>query len=146
MKMLYDNVLIKPLEEKSSVLTPGKLKEYPEKGQVISAGPGDAYGYPSSYPDDDMKAMTVKKGDIVQVYKEGEEIKDPETNESLGNLEMPLSPEMIIISVMPRMSMAKVSEFYRDTVQSRINPFFYTGSRRKLPESIKVGDLVKNVE
>jgi hypothetical protein len=88
----------------------------------------------------------VKKGDIVQVYKEGEEIKDPETNESLGNLEMPLSPEMIIISVMPRMSMAKVSEFYRDTVQSRINPFFYTGSRRKLPESIKVGDLVKNVE
>jgi len=46
MRMLYDHVLIKPLEKKTVVLIPDKQASVPHKGEVVSVGPGDAYGYP----------------------------------------------------------------------------------------------------
>lgn len=94
----------------------------------------------------DAGEQRVKKGEIIQVYRRGDEIKNPETAESLGTLEIPVGPELEIISVMRKMSLARVAEFYTDPVMLRINPLFYTGSRMKLPDSIKVGDLVKEIK
>ncbi len=47
------------MEEKGKVLLPEKAKMYPDKGEVIAVGPGDAYGYPEFIP------CMVKAGDKV---------------------------------------------------------------------------------
>ena len=69
MRMLYDHVLIREVKEKWTVLIPEKAKKYPEVGEVVAAGPGDAYGYPASYPGP-MKPMTVAKGDKIYYSKD----------------------------------------------------------------------------
>ena len=68
MKPINDRVVVKPApaEEKTSggIIIPDTAKEKPQKGEVISVGPGK-----------DGIAMTVKKGDIVLYGKyAGQEI------------------------------------------------------------------------
>ena len=65
MRMLYDHVLLKEIKSKSVVEVAEKGKSYPETGEVLAVGPGDAYGYPASYPGPNMKPMTCRKGDRV---------------------------------------------------------------------------------
>ncbi len=73
-KPLFDQVLIKPLEEESKtasgILLPETAKEKPQMGQIMATGPG-------SVSDDGKKvAMVVKVGQKV-MYKKwgGNEIK-----------------------------------------------------------------------
>ena len=70
MIMLYDNVLIKDLEKKTRVVIADKHASIPYIGEVVAVGPGDAYGYPSSYPGKDMRAMTVQPGDKVRFLRD----------------------------------------------------------------------------
>lgn len=68
-KPLADRLLVKPLEEEevtpSGIVLPETAKEKPQKGEVISVGPGAR--------DDDGKRieMDVKKGDKVLFAKYG---------------------------------------------------------------------------
>lgn len=64
MKMLFDNVLIKELDKKTKVLMPDKQARIPNKGVVVSVGPGDLYGYPEKVP------TTVKPGDKVMFVRD----------------------------------------------------------------------------
>lgn len=73
-KPLFDNVLIKPLEEESKtpsgIVLPETAKEKPQIGQIMAVGPG-------GMTDDGKKiVMVVKKGQKV-MYKKwgGSEIK-----------------------------------------------------------------------
>ena len=73
-KPLFDNVLVKPLEEAhktpGGILLPETAKEKPQVGQIMATGPGrtDKSGR--------LVKMTVKKGDKV-LYKKwgGNEVK-----------------------------------------------------------------------
>ena len=73
-KPLFDNVLVKPLEEQAmtpgGIVLPETAKEKPQVGQVMETGPGrvDSKGK--------LHKMTVKKGDHV-LYKKwgGNEVK-----------------------------------------------------------------------
>lgn len=73
-KPLFDNVLIKPLEEEtktsSGILLPETVKEKPQMGQVMAVGPG------GTTDDGKQVVMTVKVGQKV-MYKKwgGNEIK-----------------------------------------------------------------------
>jgi co-chaperonin GroES (HSP10) len=64
MRMLYDCVLLRELKEKSAVIRPEKTKIYPDQAEVMSVGPGDAYGYPATFN------TTVKKGDKVYFIRD----------------------------------------------------------------------------
>jgi len=70
MRMLYDHILVKEVKKESSVLDVKDKQRYPEVGEVVDVGPGDAYGYPSSYPSNDMKAMTCRPGDVIYFSKD----------------------------------------------------------------------------
>ena len=50
MKMMWDNVLIKPLASKSKLIIGDEQARIPTKGEVIASGPGDWYGYPEFVP------------------------------------------------------------------------------------------------
>ena len=63
MKMLFDNILIKPVV-KGKVIIKDRQGSVPAKGEVISVGPGEAYGYP------DFMKTTVQVGDKVQVIRD----------------------------------------------------------------------------
>lgn len=65
LKPLNDNLIIKPLEEKSSVtiVLPDSEKENPEKGEVVAVGPGRVLDNGNRLP------MGVKVGDKVMFKK-----------------------------------------------------------------------------
>jgi len=63
-KMIMDHVLVKEVEEEGKVILPEKAKLYPDKGEVMAVGPGDAYGYP------EFMSTTVKVGDIIYYSKD----------------------------------------------------------------------------
>jgi len=71
---LFDNVLVKPLEGEdtlpSGIVLPDSAKEKPQKGVVMSVGPGSTDDHGNKV------VMVVKEGDIV-MYKKwgGQEIK-----------------------------------------------------------------------
>lgn len=73
-KMLHDQVLIKPEEENdtsTSILLPDSAKKKPTMGRVISVGPG-VVGNCST----EVIALTVKEGDLVLYRKwAGNEVK-----------------------------------------------------------------------
>lgn len=90
-KPLFDNVLIKPLEEEtktpSGILLPETVKEKPQMGQIMAVGPG-------GITDDGKKVvMTVKVGQKV-MYKKwgGNEIK-------VGNQEWLLVEQKDILAI-----------------------------------------------
>ncbi|MEA3272704.1 MAG: co-chaperone GroES [Patescibacteria group bacterium] len=65
-KPLSDNLLVKPLEQeeitKSGIVLPDTVKEKPEKGQVVAAGPG-------KMENGKNQPMSVKVGDMVMFKK-----------------------------------------------------------------------------
>lgn len=69
LKPLHDFVLIEPLEQEttlpSGLVLPDTAKEKPQKGLVISVGPG------KSNDKGEMKPLTIKKGDKVMYKKWG---------------------------------------------------------------------------
>ncbi|MHB9161552.1 MAG: co-chaperone GroES [Nitrosotalea sp.] len=81
-KPLYNNVLIKPLEEeattKSGIYLPERMKEKPEKGLVVRVGPnvktinkGDKVFYKkwtSNEIKDDKVYIVIKDEDILATY------------------------------------------------------------------------------
>ena len=64
MRMLWDNVLVKDLEKKSKVLIADRQGSIPNKGVVVSVGPGDMYGYPELVTTKD-ECCHLNKGDVV---------------------------------------------------------------------------------
>ncbi len=73
LKMLNDNILVEPLDTEtttaSGIVIPDTAKEKPQKGKVLSVGPG-------RFADGQRVEMQVKKGDVV-IYRKwgGNEVK-----------------------------------------------------------------------
>ena len=90
-KPLFDNVLVKPLEEEhktpGGILLPETAKEKPQVGLIMATGPG------RTEKSGKIAKMTVKKGDKV-LYKKwgGNEVK-------IGNEEWTILEEKDILAV-----------------------------------------------
>ena len=64
MRMLWDNVLVKPLEKKNKIIIADKQGSIPDRAEVIAVGPGDWYGYKEFVP------TKVKAKDKVFFFKD----------------------------------------------------------------------------
>ncbi|NVO28268.1 hypothetical protein HJ526_12605 [Donghicola sp. C2-DW-16] len=93
------------------------------------------------------KDKDVAVGDILVIYDEGREIIDPDTKESLGNLENFIGRGKVI-HVQDRMCTLQSNEYDQDPLELIHEPTVsiisrLTGQRKLKPLRGAVGDLVK---
>jgi len=97
-------------------------------------------------------------GDIIEVFQPGDEVVDPETNESLGSLDY-VKARLDVVTSLPKMSVCKDKKsrnaFFDPLTTTFINQTYYesisidpkdiSGGYENVDKVIRVGDLVRKV-